>query len=154
MVEPLANPFIIVSKKYLSALAKITPQLSIDRHHYVIILIDSNKNLTQKALAEILHIDKSYMVTIINYLEEKKYVIRKKNPIDRREQLVRLTALGNQAVPLIKNAITTLNKLAFQDIGESQQEIFNEVLCAIQNNLASPSQCIKINPSSILKNYN
>ena len=72
MLEPLANPFIAVSKKYLNALSKMVAQLSIDRYHYVLILIDSNdENLTQKALAEILHIDKSYMVTILDYLEER-----------------------------------------------------------------------------------
>lgn len=154
MLEPLANPFIAVSKKYLSALAKMVPQLSIDRYHYVILLIDSQENLTQKALAEILHIDKSYMVTIMNYLEEKGYVIRNKNPDDRREQLIRLTTLANQSLPIIKNAISTLNKLAFQDICESNHQIFNEVLFSIQNNLAESPQSIEINAPPILKNYN
>ncbi len=74
MLEPLANPFIAVSKKYLSALSKLVTQISIDRYHYVLILIDSHeRSLTQKALAEILHIDKSYMVTILDYLEERGY---------------------------------------------------------------------------------
>lgn len=58
MLEPLANPFIVVSKKYLSAWAKMISQLSIDWYHYVLILIDSHPSLTQKALAKILHIDK------------------------------------------------------------------------------------------------
>lgn len=143
MLEPLANPFIAASKKYLSALAKMAPQLSIDRYHYVIILIDSQKNLTQKALAEILHIDKSYMVTILNYLEEKGYVMRNKNPNDRREQLVRLTDLANQSLPLIKNAIKSLNRLAFQDICNSNQQVFHEVLFAIQNNLAESLRILR-----------
>ena len=148
MLEPLANPFIAVSKKYLSALAKMVPHLSIDRYHYVLILIDSHQNLTQKALAEILHIDKSYMVTIMNYLEEKGYVLRNKNPNDRREQLIKLTALANQSLPMIKNAIATLNKLAFQDICEPNQQLFNEVLFAIQNNLAATPQNLDIKSPS------
>ena len=69
MLEPLANPFIAVSKKYLSTLSKMVAQISIDRYHYVLILLDSHdENLTQKALSEILNIDKSYMATILDYL--------------------------------------------------------------------------------------
>lgn len=154
MLEPLANPFIALSKKYLSTLAKMVPHLSIDRYHYVIILIDSQENLTQKALAEILHIDKSYMVTILNYLEDKGYVMRNKNPNDRREQLIGLTALANQSLPLIKSAIESLNKLAFQDICESNRQVFQEVLFTLQNNLAELPQNIEITSPSILENYN
>lgn len=154
MLEPLANPFIAVSKKYLSALAKMVPQLSIDRYHYVIVLIDSQENLTQKALAEILHIDKSYMVTILNYLEERGYVMRNKNPNDRREQLVRLTDLAIRSLPLIKNAIESLNRLAFLDICESNKQIFQEVMFTIQNNLAEFPQKMEKSSRSILDNYN
>ena len=77
-------------------------QLSIDRYHYVLVLIDfHDENLSQKALAEILHIDKSYMVNILDYLEEKGYVLREKNPYDRREQLIRLTAKAQKDIPII-----------------------------------------------------
>ena len=59
MQEPLANPLLSASKKYLNALSKMVIQLSIDRYHYVLVLIDfHDENLSQKALAEILHIDK------------------------------------------------------------------------------------------------
>ncbi|MFA6946631.1 MAG: MarR family transcriptional regulator [Pedobacter sp.] len=155
MLEPLANPFIAVSKKYLSALSKMVTQLSIDRYHYVLILIDSNnENLTQKALAEILHIDKSYMVTILDYLEEKGYVMREKNPHDRREQLIRLTPMAHNNIPIIKNAIKELNKKAFRDICESKKLLFIEVLTSIQHNLVDNVPELHEKSDSILKNYN
>ncbi len=140
MLEPLANPFIAVSKRYLNALSKMVAQLSIDRYHYVLILIDSyDEDLTQKALAEILHIDKSYMATILDYLEEKGYVLREKNPLDRREQLIRLTALAQTVIPVIKDAIKVLNDRAFHNISESKKQLFNEVLTTIQQNLTDLS---------------
>lgn len=79
MREPLANPLLAVSKKYLNVLSRMVHQLSIDRYHYVLVLIDSHEQLlTQKALAEILNIDKSYMVTILDYLEKRDYIHREK----------------------------------------------------------------------------
>lgn len=157
MLEPLANPFIAVSKKYLSALSKLVTQLSLDRYHYVLILIDSHDgNLTQKALAEILHIDKSYMVTILDYLEERAYVMRKKNPQDRREQLIILTSKALNCIPKIRVAIKELNERAFHNISESNIQIFNEVLTTIQFNLIEIDMTADSEEKthSLLKNYN
>jgi DNA-binding MarR family transcriptional regulator len=155
MLEPLANPFIAVSKKYLSALSKMVAQLSIDRYHYVLILLDSHdENLTQKALAEILNIDKSYMATILDYLEEKGFVIREKNPNDRREQLIKLTKLAQVSIPVIKEAIKKLNERAFHNICQSNKQLFNEVLSTIQENLIDISPESRGKTNSLLKNYN
>lgn len=155
MLEPLANPLLSASKKYLNALSKMVIQLSIDRYHYVLVLIDQNdENLSQKALAEILHIDKSYMVTILDYLEEKGYVIREKNPYDRREQLIRLTNKANEDLPIIKNAIAELNKRSLNNIDESKKQIFNEVLSAIQDNLINIAPEIPVKSHTILKHFN
>jgi|688.fasta_scaffold23869_7 DNA-binding MarR family transcriptional regulator len=155
MLEPLANPFIAVSKKYLSTLSKMVAQISIDRYHYVLILLDSyDENLTQKALAEILNIDKSYMATILDYLEEKGFVIREKNPNDRREQLIKLTALAKINIPVIKEAIKKLNERAFNDICQSNKQLFNEILSKIQENLVDTSPELRSNTHSLSKNYN
>jgi DNA-binding MarR family transcriptional regulator len=155
MLEPLANPFIAVSKKYLSTLSKMVAQISIDRYHYVLILLDSyDQNLTQKALAEILNIDKSYMATILDYLEEKGFVIREKNPNDRREQLIKLTALAKINIPVIKEAIKKLNERAFNDICQSNKQLFNEILSKIQENLVDTSPELRSNTHSLSKNYN
>lgn len=155
MLEPLANPLLSASKKYLNALSKMVIQLSIDRYHYVLVLIDQNdENLSQKALAEILHIDKSYMVTILDYLEEKGYVIREKNPYDRREQLIRLTNKANEDLPIIKNAIAELNKRSLNNIDESKKQIFNEVLSVIQDNLINIAPEIPVKSHTILKHFN
>ena len=155
MLEPLANPFIAVSKKYLSTLSKMVAQISIDRYHYVLILLDSHdENLTQKALAEILNIDKSYMATILDYLEKKGFVIREKNPNDRREQLIKLTALAKINIPVIKEAIKKLNERAFNDICQSNKQLFNEILNKIQENLVDTSLELRSNTQSLIKNYN
>jgi len=106
MNEPLAQSLISVTKKYLSSFSKEVPDLAIDRYHHVLVLIDDQKEkLSQQALAELLQIDKSYMVTILDYLTEKGYVRREKNPNDRREQLIKLTPLAQSDVPLIRDAI-------------------------------------------------
>ncbi len=137
MEESLAHSLIAVSKKYLSAFSSRISHLSLDRYQYVLVLIDANApNLTQKALAELLQIDKSYMVIILDYLTAKGYVTREKNPSDRREQLIRLTEKAIQDVPAIKKAISQLNNKSLQNLSKEQITVFNEVLHAMNSNLS------------------
>lgn len=137
MREPLANPLLAVSKKYLNVLSKMVHQLSIDRYHYVLVLIDSHEQLlTQKALAEILNIDKSYMVTILDYLEKRDYIHREKNPQDRREQLIKLTAKAKGDIPVIRNAIAILNDASLENLDNEQKKLFCQILNTIEDNLA------------------
>lgn len=137
MNEPLAYPLISLTKKYLSFFAKETLALKIDRYHYILMLIDDNhENLTQKAIGDLLHLDKSYMVNIIDYLSSNGYVFREKNPIDRRQQLIRLTDLARKDVPFIKNVYSELNKKSFNNLSRAEIDIFNKVIAVIQDNLA------------------
>jgi MarR family transcriptional regulator for hemolysin len=137
MNEPLAQSLISVTKKYLTSFAKEVPELDIDRYHHVLVLIDDHgENLSQKALAEILQIDKSYMVTIVDYLASKGYVRREKNPHDRREQLIKLSTLARQDIPLIRSAICNLNSRALSTVSSQEIATFNTVLKTIQNNLS------------------
>ncbi len=136
MREPLANPLLAVSKKYLNVLSKMVHQLSIDRYHYVLVLIDSHEQLlSQKALAEILNIDKSYMVTILDYLEKRDYIHRKKNPQDRREQLITLTPKAKENIPIIRSTIAILNDASLENLSDEQKKTFCEVLNTIEDNL-------------------
>lgn len=137
MNEPLAHSLISVTKKYLNSFSKEVSGLGIDRYQYVLILIDDHQeNLSQKVLADLLQVDKSYMVTILDYLTERGYVRREKNPADRREQLIKLTALAKHDIPLIRKAICKLNNRSLENLTQKEVNTFNDVLRTIQDNLS------------------
>ena len=137
MNEPLAQSLISVTKKYLNTFSKEVPELAIDRYQHVLVLIDDHgEKLTQKALAEILQIDKSYMVTILDYLTSNGYVRREKNPHDRREQLIKLSPKAHHDIPLIRNAICNLNTRSLENLSEKEIETFYIVLKTILSNLS------------------
>ncbi len=142
MEEPLAQILSLVTKKYVLELSKSLIHLSIDRYHYVLVLIDKHQeHLSQKALAEILGIDKSYMVSILDYLGENGYIIREKNPNDRREQLIKLTLKARTDLPQIRQAIENLNNRLLKNIDETDNRIFQKVIKSIQENLSdAPSR--------------
>ncbi|MES3018356.1 MAG: MarR family transcriptional regulator [Bacteroidota bacterium] len=136
MEESLAQALSTVTKRYLYGLSKSLIHLSIDRYHYVLVLIDAHQeNLSQKALAELLHIDKSYLVSMLDYLSDKEYIIREKNPNDRREQVIKLTLKAKKDLPVIRRAIEDLNNHSLKNINDKDRVIFMDVLRSIQNNL-------------------
>ncbi len=134
--EPITHQLIQITKKYLSAFAVRVQQLELERYHYILVLINDNDELlTQKGLAEILQVNKSQMVAMIDYLSSKGYVKRKINPTDRREQLIKLTDKARKDIAVIENSITELNKKAVENLTENEIRNFNTAVNTIQKNL-------------------
>lgn len=133
--EPLAHQLIQVTKKYLSAFSHISNEIPLERYHYVLLLIDeNNEGLTQKALTEILQVDKSFMVNMIDHLTEQGFTIRKCNPDDRREHFIKLTAKAKTIIPKIDKVFKQLNQQAFLNLSEEKIKIFYEVIDSFQKN--------------------
>ena len=136
MIKPFSLPLVLLTKKYLSMFNCMVDNLALERYQHILVLIDRHReSLSQKALAEILEVDKSYMVTIIDYLSDKGYVIREKNPADRREQLIRLTDKAREDLVPIKKAFDELNRKLIRGIGEQDMAVFNRVLATLSANL-------------------
>ena len=148
MKQPLAQLLISVTKKYLSIFSQQTGGLDIDRYQYVLVLINLHKEqLTQKALSELLEVDKSFMVNIVDYLSSKGYVVREKNINDRRQQVIKLTDKAREAIPEIEKVISRLNKQSMENLSEEKIQIFSDVLLQISHNLA------EVEPKNITINY-
>lgn len=146
--KPLNRLLISVTKKYLTAFSQLNPVADLDRYLYVLVLIDDHQEqLSQKALADSLQVDKSYMVGIIDHLTEKGYVFREKNEKDKREQLIRLTDKAKDAVPEVRRVIGELNQRLLEGLNEEQIGTFLHVLNQIDENL------VDIKPYNIVINY-
>lgn len=146
--KPLNRLLISVTKKYLSVFSQQTCELDIDRYQYVLVLIEDNdEKLSQQDLAEQLEVDKSYVVNIVNYLEEKGFVKREKNEKDKRKQVIKLTGKAKEITPKIRAVIEKLNAKSVENVTEEQIKIFTEVLNQIEANL------VDIKPFNIIINY-
>ncbi len=64
------------------------------RHLALLNLLDAEDGRSQQALGEVLHIDPSTMVAVIDDLEREGLAERRRNPDDRRAYTVHLTAQG------------------------------------------------------------
>jgi DNA-binding MarR family transcriptional regulator len=63
----------------------------------ILTLVVEWEPMTQKALGDMLRIDRTTMVSLIDDLERKGYVVRQRHPMDRRAYLVQPTETGRAA---------------------------------------------------------
>jgi len=63
----------------------------------ILTLVTEWEPMTQKALGDTLRIDRTTMVSLIDDLERKGYVVRRRHPRDRRAFLVQPTQSGSAA---------------------------------------------------------
>jgi len=135
---PLGWYFAWLSKLYVGVLTKKLDKLDIDRYFVVLLLLErAGKPVCQQTLCDTLHIDKTYMVKIVDYLDKYGYISRQASEKDRRRQLITLTDKAKSVMPDIENAIREIDrdiieKFAQTDIDQlkSQLEILGGGLMA------------------------
>ena len=149
--EPLAHQLIQITKKYLSEFAQQSKSISIERYHYTLLLIHKhNELLTQKDLADLLQVDKSFIVNMVDYLEENGFVIRQTNNKDKRQYLIKLTDNAKAILLPINTVFTTINEEALKGLSQNKIDCFFEVLNTLQLNLNGVnSKDIKLNCNNL-----
>jgi DNA-binding MarR family transcriptional regulator len=79
------------------ATTKLQPLGIEPRHHAVLALVVELGPLSQQDLADLLHVDRSTMVSLIDDLETRRYVRRRRSHTDRRAYAIHPTPAGRTA---------------------------------------------------------
>jgi DNA-binding MarR family transcriptional regulator len=83
---------------------------------------------TQQQLGETLHLDKNNCVILLNDLEEDGYVVRRRDPTDRRRHLVEVTPAGEKALERAEVKLETLEDEVIGDLTEEERATLRELL--------------------------
>lgn len=86
----------------------------------ILVVIDANPGLTQQALANAAHLDRSTMVTVIDKLEHRNLVER--HAADRRSNGLFLTAEGVALLRSLRRKVARHERRVMQNLSERDRE--------------------------------
>ncbi|WP_405062483.1 MarR family transcriptional regulator [Kribbella sp. NBC_01505] len=75
------------------------------QHYHVLASLDGDGEAAQAALADRIALDRSDLVTILDELEEARWVVRRVDPADRRRKIVAITAAGLEQLAVMDQVI-------------------------------------------------
>jgi DNA-binding MarR family transcriptional regulator len=105
------------------------------RHYGVLVSLQDLGPVSQHELGQLLRIDRTTMVAVVDHLERLGFVVRGLHPVDRRTYQVRLTTAGQAAVERARGAIAAadaalVDRLTAQE--RAQLMILLHKLCGLE----------------------
>ncbi|MGI4792356.1 MAG: MarR family winged helix-turn-helix transcriptional regulator [Janthinobacterium lividum] len=114
------------SREYFEALVK---PLGIGRRHFsVLAVLGEEKPLSQVEMSERLGIDRNTMVLLLDDLEGKALVTRRRDPSDRRAHLVTLTDAGRDTLAKSIEAARRTNDEVFAPLSPEERTLLHSLL--------------------------
>ncbi len=94
-------------------------------------LLAERGSMSQRQLADITHVNPTIMVKLVDSLEERGWVVRERNPDDRRSYALRLTDLGQKALSGLRHDLDDAERILTQALTITQRARLRHQLRAL-----------------------
>ncbi|WP_250037626.1 MarR family winged helix-turn-helix transcriptional regulator [Paractinoplanes maris] len=105
------------------------------RHAIVLMHLDGGQ-VSQRDLGARLGVDPSVLVTLLNALEDRDLVRRRRDPTDRRRHIVEITEAGAAAATKLDAAIGRVEDELFADLTAQERDTLHSLLARVRTTLA------------------
>ena len=103
----------------------------------VLAVVDTNPGVTQNDLAASLVLKKSAVTRVVQRLEKRGFLSRRRSTSDRRANRLTLTPEGAQLAGAVRAAMTARHADWFADIAPEDRAVFFDVLFRLVDHLAA-----------------
>jgi DNA-binding MarR family transcriptional regulator len=100
-------------------------------HHAVLALLDEEPRETQAMVADALGYDRSHLVGLLDELEEKGLIARRRDPGDRRRHLVSLTPAGAKALARLREIAKGVDDDFFKPLDAAERKQLKSLLARL-----------------------
>jgi DNA-binding MarR family transcriptional regulator len=98
------------------------------RHLIALKLLSDNGPQTQQSLAEALTLDPSNVVGLLNELEERELVVRRRDPADRRRHIVELSPLGEDELAVAHERVSLVEDDVLRELSADERATLYRLL--------------------------
>jgi DNA-binding MarR family transcriptional regulator len=113
------------------AMAAYEPRGLHPYHHAVLAVLDEGSRETQGAIAEALGYDRGQLVGLLDELEERNFVERRRDPADRRRHIVRMTPDGERALAELRAVAQEVEDVFLTPLDESERTQLHALLLRV-----------------------
>jgi DNA-binding MarR family transcriptional regulator len=99
----------------------------------------------QRELGHVMEIDPSILVTLLNPLEAEGLLSRRRDELDRRRHLVKLTARGERRLDAAARAQREAEDELFSGMDQLQREQLRDLLVALKDSLSEDCAAVAAN---------
>ncbi|UYN96872.1 MAG: MarR family transcriptional regulator [Enhydrobacter sp.] len=103
----------------------------------LLVLVDRNPGLSQMALARALGIDRSTLVPILNRLQTRGFLVRRRSPTDGRTHALALTPPGEKALERFARLVRQHEKRISARLSAAETRSLIELLGKVRNGARS-----------------
>ena len=100
-------------------------------HYSILALLDEGSRKTQSAIADVLRYDPSQLVALLDGLEDRGLVERRRDPDDRRRQMVTLTPSGRQQLASFRKLVRKIEDDFLAPLTEDERALMHDLLLRI-----------------------